>query len=108
MADAFDDRRDAFEKKFKLDQEQQFKALARRNRMLGEWLGERMGLNASEIPGYAQAVIAADLEEPGDEDVIRKVMADIAEHDAAVSEDEVREKLVEFLEVAAAEIAGNG
>ena len=70
---AFDDRERAFETKFARDQEVQFRITARRNRLLGEWAAERMGLTPEETDAYAKAVVQADFEEAGDEDVIRKL-----------------------------------
>ena len=91
----FDDRQQGFEKKFALDAEQEFKASARRNRLLGEWAAGLMGLeNAAE---YAKAVVKSDFEQPGDEDVLRKVAGDLKGSGVAVSEGEVRRKMDELL-----------
>ncbi|KAK0329152.1 hypothetical protein LTR94_037929, partial [Friedmanniomyces endolithicus] len=68
----FDDREKAFEAKFVLDQEQEFKAAARRNKMLGLWAADKMGLSPESADQYAAAVVRADFEQPGDEDVFRK------------------------------------
>ena len=73
----FNDREKGFEKKFEHDQELAFKAKVRRNKLFGLWLGERMGLSEAEAASYAKEVIEADLEEPGDEDVLRKVTKDL-------------------------------
>ena len=105
MSDSFKDRGQGFEAKFKLDQEQAFRATSRRNRLLGEWLAGQFGMSEADAKEYAKTVVAADLEEPGDEDVMRKVMADIAARKVAVSEQQVRQKLVEFHEEAARQIA---
>ncbi len=105
MSDSFKERGQAFEAKFKLDEEQAFRATSRRNRLLGEWLASQFGMPEADAKEYAKTVVAADLEEPGDEDVMRKVMADIASHKVDVSEQQVREKLVEFHEEAARQIA---
>ncbi len=94
--DAFEDREKAFEAKFKLDQELAFKAEARRNRLLAEWLGRKFGLTSTEVEAYITDVVYSDLVEAGIEDVIRKVMTDIEKRDASVSEDEVRAKIKEF------------
>lgn len=75
--------------------EADFRLLARRNKLLGLWLAEQFGVDDAEA--YAKEVILSDLEEPGDEDVIRKVMADIESHDSAITEDVIRAKLAEFL-----------
>jgi hypothetical protein len=93
----FDDREQAFEKKFALDQEQEFKATARRNRTLGQWAAGLMGLEAGRIDEYAKAVVKSDFEQPGDEDVLRKVFEDLKGSGVAVSEAEVRMKMAELL-----------
>ena len=72
----FEDREKGYETKFALDQEQEFKAIARRNKMLGLWAAEKMGLSAESAEQYAAAVVRSDFEQPGDEDVFRKVAGD--------------------------------
>ncbi|MEM7547316.1 MAG: DUF1476 domain-containing protein [Pseudomonadota bacterium] len=94
----FDDRERAFESKFAHDAEMQFKAAARRNKLLGLWLAGPLG--EADPEAYARSVVVADLAEEGDEDVMRKVMADIAAKGASVTEAEVRAKLVELGAVA--------
>ena len=106
MADTFNDREKGFEAKFKLDQETEFKVAARRNKLLGLWTAEKLGLNESDVADYAGSVVAADLEEPGDEDVIRKCMADIQERGATVSEADLRAKLAECAGEALTQITG--
>lgn len=100
----FDDREQAFEKKFAHDAETQFRAAARGNKRLGLWLAERFGLAGAEAETYAGSIIAADLQEAGHEDVMRKVMADIAERGVALEEATVRAKLEECHAAAKAEI----
>ena len=100
MINSFNDREKGFEAKFKLDQETEFAITARRNKLLGLWLGEKLGLNDSEISEFAASVVASDLEEPGDEDVIRKCMADIKERGADISDEDIRNKITEFSEEA--------
>jgi len=100
MINSFNDREKGFEAKFKLDQETEFAITARRNKLLGLWLGEKLGLNDSEISEFAASVVASDLEEPGDEDVIRKCMADIKERGADISDEDIRNKIIEFSEEA--------
>jgi hypothetical protein len=73
----FDDRERAFEAKFARDEEMQFRILARRNRLLGEWAARLMGLSEAETEAYAKDVVRADFEEAGDEDVIRKILGDL-------------------------------
>ncbi|MBN2971499.1 DUF1476 domain-containing protein [Roseomonas aeriglobus] len=73
----FDDRERAFEAKFARDEEMAFRVTARRNRLVGQWAAEKMGLTPEETDAYARAVVQADFEEAGDEDVIRKVVGDL-------------------------------
>lgn len=86
-----DDRRKSFENKFAHDAELQFRVAARRNKLLGLWLADKLG--EEDPAAYARSVVAADLEEAGDEDVIRKVMGDIKAKGAAVTEAEIRAQL---------------
>ena len=100
----FDDREKAFEAKYALDQEQEFKAIARRNRMLGLWAAEKMGLSSESADQYAAAVVRADFEQPGDEDVFRKVAGDFKASGLSVSEGEIRSKIDELASIAREEI----
>lgn len=100
----FDDRETAFEAKFALDQEQEFKAIARRNKMLGLWAAEKMGLSAESAEQYAAAVVRADFEQPGDEDVFRKVAGDFKGSGLTVSEGEIRSKMDELASIAREQI----
>ena len=100
----FDDRRDAFEKKFAHDEELRFKATARRNKLLGHWAASRLGKSGAEAEEYAKSVVLADFEEAGDDDVIRKVKADLEQGGLATSESDIRAKLNDFLSEAVAEI----
>ena len=93
----FDDRERGFEKRFALDQEQEFKAGARRNRALGEWAAGLMGLQEKHIAEYAQAVVKSDFEQPGEEDVLRKVFEDLKGSGVEISESAVRMKMAELL-----------
>jgi len=92
---SFDDREKGFERKFALDEEQEFKASARRNRMLAEWAAGLMGLETADE--YIRAVVKSDFEQPGDEDVLRKVFGDLKGAGVAASEGEVRMKMDELL-----------
>jgi hypothetical protein len=107
MAEIFDDRERAHEAKFSLDQETQFKVGSRRNKLLGLWLGERLGKTESQLDDYAKEVVISDLEEPGDEDVIRKVMKDIADAGSNLTDADIRTKLAEFEEEARDQILGD-
>ena len=103
----FDDREQAFEKKFAHDAEMQFKAAARRDKKLGLWAGEKMGLSGDALEDYAKSVVVADLEEPGDEDVYRKVSGDFAAKGVQVAESDLRAKMAELLTEAKAELSGD-
>ena len=96
----FDDREQAFENKFAHDEEVEFKAVARRNRMLGEWAAGLMGLSSEHVDEYARAVVKSDFEQPGDEDVLRKVWKDLSASGAKVTEGAVRGKMDELLAIA--------
>jgi hypothetical protein len=89
----FDDRERAFEAKFARDEEMQFRILARRNRLLGEWAANLMGLSDVETEVYAKDVIRADFEEAGDEDVIRKVLGDLTGAGVEIDEGRIRDAL---------------
>ncbi len=91
----FNDRERGEEAKFAFDQENAFKIAARRNRLLGEWAAELMGLTAEETDAYKKAVVQADFEEAGDEDVIRKLLGDLTAADCDVSESDIRAKVEE-------------
>ena len=101
----FDRREEAFDKKYALDEEQKFKATARRNRKLGAWAAEQLGLAGAEAEAYAKAVVAADFEEAGDGDVFRKVRGDLdAKGLQSIADAEIRAKMEQLLVEAAAEI----
>jgi hypothetical protein len=89
----FDDRQRAFETKFARDQEMQFKIVARRNRLLGQWAAKKMGLTEAEADAYARDVIRADFEEAGDEDVIRKLLGDLTSAGVEIDDGAIREAL---------------
>lgn len=88
------DRQDAFENKFAHDAELKFKAEARRNKLLGHWAAELLGKDAD---AYAKEVIASDFEEAGDEDVFRKIRGDFDAGNVAMSDEDIRAKMVELL-----------
>ncbi len=100
-----DDRERAFEARYAHDQEMQFKAEARRNRLLGLWAAAKMGLSPSDSEAYVKAVIMADFDEPGDGDVFRKVGKDLSERGVPVSDDELRRQMQEFMLQAKASFA---
>jgi hypothetical protein len=97
MSDSMRDREKSFENKFAHDAELQFKVEARRNRLLGEWAGDLLGKTGDERAAYAKDVVKSDFEEAGDEDVYRKVSADLS---GKASEAEIRAKMAELREVA--------
>jgi hypothetical protein len=96
----FDDREKAYEAKFALDQEQEFKAMARRNKLLGLWAADKMGLSAESAEEYGKAVVRADFDQPGDEDVFRKIAGDLKGSGLTVSEGEIRSKMDELASMA--------
>ena len=93
----FDDRERSYEAKFARDADLQFKAEARRNRLLGEWAADMLGKTGEEAKAYALSVVTSDFEEPGDEDVFRKIAADL---DGKADEAAIRAKMAELLGVA--------
>lgn len=90
----FDDRENAFESKFAHDEELKFKAEARRNKLLGLWAAELMGKSGEAAANYAKEVVASDFEEAGDEDVFRKVSADLG---GLADETNIRTKMTELM-----------
>ena len=91
----FKDRKKAFEAKFARDEEMQFKITARRNRLLGHWAAEKMGLTHAETEAYAKEVVAADFEEVGDDDVVRKLLGDLTSAGVEIDEAGIREAMNE-------------
>ncbi len=86
----FDDRENAFENKFARDEELQFKVTARRNKLLGHWAAEKMGLTEEETEAYGKSVVQADFEESGEDDVLRKVLGDLTTAGVEADEAAVR------------------
>jgi hypothetical protein len=93
----FDKREEGFEKKFALDEEQKFKAEARRNKLLGLWVAEKLGITGDAASAYAKEVVAADFEEAGDGDVVRKVLKDLGAKDITITEPQLRVKMDELM-----------
>jgi hypothetical protein len=89
----FDDRERAFESIYARDQEMQFKIVARRNRLLGQWAAKKMGLTEAEAEAYAKDVIRSDFEEAGDHDVVRKLLGDLTSAGIDIEEDAIRQAL---------------
>ncbi len=101
----FDEREKAFEKKFQHDQDLQFKVEVRRNKLLGQWVAtELLGLTGEAVAAYAKEVISSDFDEPGIEDVVRKVMADIETKKVDFSEHRLRGKMDELIDEAKRQI----
>lgn len=100
----FDKREEGFEKKFALDEEQKFKAEARRNKLLGLWAAEKLGLTGDAATAYSKEVVAADFEEAGDKDVQDKVVKDFAAKGLSVSAAEVRAKMDQLMAQAVAQV----
>ncbi|XBQ15270.1 MAG: DUF1476 domain-containing protein [Oceanicaulis sp.] len=94
----FDDREKAYENKYAHDQELEFKATARRNKLLGLWAAELMGMSEAESLDYANAVVKADFEEAGHEDVFRKIRGDFDARGIEQSDHQIRHKMEQLLE----------
>jgi hypothetical protein len=104
----FDKRAEGFEKKFAHDEELRFKASARRNRMLGQWAAEKLGLSGEAASAYAKEVVMADFEEAGDHDVFKKIRADFDAKSVEQSDHQIRRTMDELMEKAIAEIKAAG
>ena len=101
----FDERKKGFEAKWAHDEELRFKVMARRNKLLGLWAAGQKGLSGADADAYAKEVIAADFEEPGDEDVFRKVRADLP---ASLSDSAIRARMDELIQTAADQVQQEG
>ena len=100
----FDKREEGFEKKFALDEELQFKAGARRNKLLGLWAAEKLGLHGADAEAYAKTVVMADFAEAGDEDVFRKIRDDFNVKSLALSDQQIRSVMNELMAKAVEQI----
>jgi len=101
----FDEREKGFEAKYKHEQETLFKVTARRNKLLGLWVAGQLGLSGAEAESYAKSVVHADFEKPGEEDVLKKVMADLSAKGIQISEHALRKRLADFAQIARQQIA---
>ena len=101
---SFDDRERAEEAKFAMDEATEFKVMARRNKLLGLWAADLMDLHGDEAEAYAKTVVLSDLEEPGDEDVFRKVQGDLEKAGVERSDSRIRDHMAELLPVAREQI----
>ena len=100
----FDKREEGFEKKFALDEEQKFKAEARRNRLLGMWAATKLGITGDAAIAYAKEIVAAEFGEGGDADVVSKVIADLGAKGTTVTEAEVRTEMTGLMAQAIAQV----
>ena len=101
----FDKRKKGFEQKHSRDQEFNFKVQARRNKLLGEWAADKLGLDGAAAVAYAKEVIVSDFDEPGDDDVLQKVFGDLEAKGLETSEHLVRKEMDKLLEVARSELS---
>lgn len=101
----FDERKNAAEKKFAHDAELEFKANARRNKLLGLWIAEKLGKSGADAEAYAKSVVMADFEEAGDDDVLRKVKKDLDAGGVALDDDSIRKAMADLLSRAIEEIS---
>ncbi len=108
MTTTFDKREDGFEKKFAHDEELRFKAGARRNKLLGLWAAEKLGISGAEAEAYAKDVVMADFEKPGDQDVFEKVRRDFDAKKIAVSDQDLRRTMDELMAQAVAQVKASG
>jgi hypothetical protein len=104
----FDKRKEAYESKFAHDEELRFRATARRNKLLGLWAADMLGKNGEDAQAYAREVIRADMEEAGDEDVFRKIRADLDAAGVSLSDHQIRRTMEEKLAEAVAQIEADG
>ena len=100
----FNDREKGFEAKYQHDQETQFKITARRNKLLGLWAAEQMGLGGADADAYAKEVVVADFEEAGDDDVLRKVLSDLTDKGVGLDKKAVRKEMDALLATAREQI----
>ena len=100
----FDEREKGFEAKYKRDQELEFKVTARRNKLLGLWAAELMGISGEAADAYAKEVVIADFEEPGEDDVFRKVLGDLEAKGVEMTEHKVRKEMEQLRGVAREQI----
>lgn len=100
----FQDRERDFEKRFQHDEELRFKANARRNKMLGLWAAEKLGMSGAEAEAYAKEVVMSDFEEPGDDDVLRKVLSDFEAKGVDMGKARLRQEMDRLMPLAKQEI----
>jgi hypothetical protein len=100
----FDKREEGFEKKFAHDEELRFKATARRNKLLGLWVAQKLGMSGADADAYAKEVVQSDFEEAGDDDVFRKVRKDLDAKGVAASDQEIKTQMIELMAQAVQQI----
>ena len=100
----FDKREEGFEKKFAHDEELRFKATARRNKLLGLWIAQKLGMSGADADAYAKEVVQADFEEAGEDDVFRKVRKDLDAKGVSVSDQEIKTQMIELMAQAVSQI----
>jgi hypothetical protein len=108
MATTFDKREEGFEKKFAHDEELKFKATARRNKMLGLWAAEKLGLSGAEADAYAKTVVSAVVAEPGEHDVFHKIRADLDAKGVRMTDPQIHAVMDELMTKAVAETQKSG
>lgn len=104
----FDKRKDGFERKFAHDEEKRFKATVRRNKLLGLWAAEKLGLSGDEAEEYARSIVRSDFEEPGEDDVFRKLRRDFDAGGVGQSDHQIRRAMEEMMTDAIAQIESEG
>ena len=97
---SFDDRQKAFEDKYVRDQDLQFRVMARRNKLLGIWAGGKLGKSGPALDEYAKTVLMSDFAEPGDDDVLRAVLANLTEGGVAITREQLRHEMDALMKVA--------
>ena len=100
----FDKREEGFEKKFAHDEELRFRATARRNKLLGLWIAQKLGMSGADADAYAKEVVQSDFEEAGDDDVFRKVRKDLDAKGVSASDQEIKTQMVELMAQAVSQI----
>ena len=100
----FDKREEGFEKKFAHDEELRFKATARRNKLLGLWVAQKLGMSGADADAYAKEVVQADFEEAGDDDVFRKVRKDLDAKGVSASDQEIKTQMIDLMAQAVQQI----
>jgi len=100
----FDKREEGFEKKFAHDEELRFKATARRNKLLGLWVAQKLGMSGADADAYAKEVVQADFEEAGEDDVFRKVRKDLDAKGVSASDQEIKTQMIDLMAKAVQQI----